>query len=394
MSAVTEGDTAVDAVAVADAGIAKPAIIPSTRRQRWRRLLLMAALPLAVAAAGGYEWVVGGRYVSTDNAYVQQNKVTVSPDVSGRIVAVAVHENQAVTQGQILFRIDDEHYRLALQQADAALAAARLTVERLRAALGEELARQAAAAETVDFQKREFQRQQDLLNTGVAARARYDAVRHDLQVAQQDLNTAQQTVLSARAALGGDPEIATDRHPTVMEALAKRATAQRDLDHAVVRAPADGVISQTGRLQVGQYMPLGTPAVSLVVNGTSWIEANFKETDLTHMAVGQAATVVVDAYSHRALTATVESIGAGTGSEFSLLPAQNATGNWVKVVQRVPVRLRLDPIERGPMEREPSETAPSAVVPLRTGLSVDVTVDTGYARPLPDPIRHAIAGLR
>lgn len=371
MTAVTDRDTDTRPTVPA-----KPA-----RRSRWRRYLLMAALPLLVAVGGGYEYVVGGRFVSTDNAYVQQDKVTISPDVSGRIVEVAVRENQPVSRGAVLFRIDDEPYRLALQQAEAALASARLKVEQLRADLGEELAKQAAAEEKVAFEQREFQRQQDLLKTGVAARATYDSVRHDLMAAQQDLNTAKQAVVSARAALGGDPEVPTDRHPTVLEALAKTATAQRDLDHTVVRAPADGVVSQTERLLVGQYMPVGLSAVSVVMNGASWVEANFKETDLTHMAVGQTATVVVDAYSGRTLTAHVESIGAGTGSEFSVLPAQNATGNWVKVVQRVPVRLRIDGTD-------------AAGVPLRTGLSADVEVDTHYSRPLPGVIGSAVAAIR
>ncbi|WP_434623598.1 HlyD family secretion protein [Azospirillum sp. B2RO_4] len=373
MTAVTDRDTETRPAA-------QPAAKP-VRRARWRRWVLMAALPLLVAVGGGYEYVVGGRYVSTDNAYVQQDKVTISPDVSGRIVEVAVRENQPVHRGDLLFRIDDEPYRLALQQADAALASARLKVEQLRADLGEAQAKQAAAEEKVAFEQREFQRQQDLLKTGVAARATYDSVRHDLMSAQQDLNTEKQAVVSARAALGGDPDIPTDRHPMVLEALAKKATAQRDLDHTVVTAPADGVVSQTDRLLVGQYASVGLSAVSLVMSGSSWVEANFKETDLTHMAVGQTATVVLDAYSGRTLTAHVESIGAGTGSEFSVLPAQNATGNWVKVVQRVPVRLRIDGTD-------------AAAVPLRTGLSADVEVDTHYSRPLPGVIGSAVAAIR
>ena len=167
----------------------------------------------------------------------------------------------------------------------------------------------------------------------------------------------------------------------MLEALAKKATAQRDLDHTVVTAPADGVVSQTDRLLVGQYASVGLSAVSLVMSGSSWVEANFKETDLIHMAVGQTATVVLDAYSGRTLTAHVESIGAGTGSEFSVLPPQNATGNWVKVVQRVPVRLRIDGTD-------------AAGVPLRTGLSAEVEVDTHYSRPLPGVIGNAVAAIR
>ncbi|AWK85254.1 HlyD family secretion protein [Azospirillum thermophilum] len=361
-----------------------PAARAAARRPRWRRLLLMAVLPVAVAVGGGYVWVTGGRYVSTDNAYVQQDKVTVSPDVAGRVVEVAVHENQTVSRGQLLFRIDEEPFRLALQQADAAVASARLKVDQLRAAHGEALANQRAAEETVDYQQREFQRQQDLLKTGVAARAKYDEVRHDLQSAQQALNSARQSVISARAALGGDPDIPTDRHPSVLEAIARRDQARRDLEHTVVRAPADGTISQTDRLLVGQYMPVGTPAVSLVESGVSWVEANFKETDLTHMKPGQTATIAIDAYPDRRLTARVESIGAGTGSEFSVLPAQNATGNWVKVVQRVPVRLRIE------QSGDPSR---SDAVALRTGLSADVEIDTHYTRPLPSPVRGALAAV-
>lgn len=378
MTAVTDRDTETRPAA-------QPAAKP-VRRTRWRRWVLMAALPLLVAVGGGYEYVVGGRYVSTDNAYVQQDKVTISPDISGRIVEVAVRESQPVHRGDLLFRIDDEPYRLALQQADAALASARLKVEQLRADLGEAQAKQAAAEEKVAFEQREFQRQQDLLKTGVAARATYDSVRHDLMAAQQDLNTEKQSVISARAALGGDPDIPTDRHPMVLEALAKKASAQRDLDHTVVTAPADGVVSQTDRLLVGQYASVGLSAVSLVMSGASWVEANFKETDLTHMAVGQTATVVLDAYSGRTLTAHVESIGAGTGSEFSVLPAQNATGNWVKVVQRVPVRLRIDGTD--------GDQSGAANVPLRTGLSAEVEVDTHYSRPLPGVIGSAVAAIR
>jgi membrane fusion protein (multidrug efflux system) len=182
-------------------------------------------------------------------------------------------------------------------------------------------------------------------------------------------------VIGALAALGGNPDLPADVHPSVLEAVARRDRARLDLEHATVRAPATGLVSQTDRLLVGQFLPVGTPALSLVETEDSWVEANFKETDLTHMAVGQAATVEFAAYPGTTFAARIDSIGAGTGSEFSLLPAQNATGNWVKVVQRVPVRLKLE------------TTAPKLA--LRAGLSADVSVDTRHTRSLPSPIRSA-----
>jgi len=364
----------------ADAAVADGNLTQETQeqpRRRWRRLVLMLIVPLALVVGGGYFWVTGGRYVSTENAYVQQDKVMIGPDVAGRIVEVAVHENETVKQGDLLFRIDDEPYRLELGQADAAIASARLNIEQLRAAFLDSQAALRSAEDNVEFQRREFDRQKTLLSGGYAAQAKYDEARHQLQAAEQALAQARQGGESARAALGGDPEIPTDRHPLVMEAIAKRDQAQRNLEQTVIRAPSDGVVSQTDRLLVGQYMPVGTPALALVEIGRTWVEANFKETDLTYMNVGQPATVTLDTYPDHDLTATVESIGAGTGSEFSLLPAQNATGNWVKVVQRVPVRLHIE-------DR-------TGEVPLRTGFSATVEVDTGHTRDLPSPIRSALA---
>jgi membrane fusion protein (multidrug efflux system) len=354
-------------------------VSPSRNRStaKVRRLVLMLIVPLALVLAGGYFWVTGGRYVSTDNAYLQQDKAMLAPDVAGRIVEVAVRENDTVHRGDLLFRIDPEPSRLALQQAEAAIASARLNIEQMRAAYLDAMAEQRASEENLDFQRRELDRQKTLLSGGYAAQSKFDQVRHDFQAAEQRLAQARQGVESAKAALGGNPDILTDSHPQVMEAIAKRDQARRDLEHTDVRAPADGIISQTDRLMVGQYMPVGTPALALVETGRTWIEANFKETDLTHMTVGQTATFELDTYPGRELHATVASIGAGTGSEFSLLPAQNATGNWVKVVQRVPVRLAI--------EKAPSD------VPLRTGLSANVEVDTGHARGLPSPIRSALA---
>jgi membrane fusion protein (multidrug efflux system) len=356
--------------------------MPAARPRRWPRrrfhLLLMFVLPLALAAGGGYAWVTGGRYVETENAYVRQAIVAIGADVAGRIDEVAVRENQAVTPGQILFRLDAEPYRLALRRAETAVEAARLEIEQLRAAHRESLTELKAAQQQLDYRRRAFERQETLARDGYAAQAAYDEARHQLQAAEERVAKASQGIERARAALGGDPELPTDRHPRVLEAIALRDQARLDLEHTTVRAPAAGIVSQTGRLRIGQYVPTGTPVLSLVETEDSWVEANVKETDLTHMDIGQPASVELDAYPGHVLAATVESIGAGTGSEFSLLPAQNATGNWVKVVQRVPVRLRIvDP--------------PPAGTQLRAGLSADVSIDTGHTRTLPGPIRSALA---
>jgi len=347
---------------------AAPSAPPSNRR---RRLLIMASVPVLLAVVGGYFWLTGGRYASTDNAYVGQDRVTITADVPGRIVDVAVKTNQVVKKGDLLLRIDPEPYRIALAQADAALASARLTVEQLRATYQQALAEQAQAASDVDYYQKAFDRQQDLLKKGVASQATYDQAENALRSSQQSLTSAKEKATSAVAGLGGDPNIATDKHPAVLAAQAKRDQAALDLANTEVHAPADGIVSQNGRLQVGAYVSsaqaMPTDLLSLVETDSTWIDANFKETDLTTMAVGQKAKIWVDAYPKCTFTGEVASIGAGTGSSFALLPAQNATGNWVKVVQRVPVRVKLDS---------------TSCAPLRMGMSADVEVDMKSAGPL------------
>jgi membrane fusion protein (multidrug efflux system) len=341
---------------------------PSNRR---RRLLMMASVPIVLALLGGYFWLTGGRYASTDNAYVGQDRVTITADVPGRIVEVAVKTNQPVKKGDLLLRIDPEPYRIALAQADAALASARLSVDQLRATYQQALAEETQAQSDVDYNQKAFDRQRDLLKKGVASQATYDQAENALRSAQQALTQAKEKALAAVAGLGGDPNIETDKHPTVLAAIAKREQAALDLANTEVHAPVDGIVSQTARLQVGAYVSsaqaMPTDLLSLVESDDTWIEANFKETDLTSMAVGQKAKVWVDAYPKCTFTGEVASIGAGTGSSFSLLPAQNATGNWVKVVQRVPVRVKLDS---------------TGCAPLRMGMSADVEVDMQSAGPM------------
>jgi membrane fusion protein (multidrug efflux system) len=360
-----EADTKAAPAPVARGPAAAP---PSNRR---RRLLIMASVPILLAIVGGYFWLTGGRYSSTDNAYVGQDRVTITADVPGRIVEVAAKTNQQVRKGDLLLRIDPEPYRIALAQADAALASARLSVDQLRATYQQALAEETQAQSDVDYNQKAFDRQQDLLKKGVASQATYDQAENALRSAEQSLTQAKEKALAAIAGLGGDANIETDKHPTVLAALAKRDQAALDLANTEVHAPADGIVSQTTRLQVGAYVSsaqaMPTDLLSLVETGNTWIEANFKETDLTNMAVGQKARVWVDAYPKCTFTGEVASIGAGTGSSFALLPAQNATGNWVKVVQRLPVRIKLDSTD---------------CAPLRMGMSANVEVDMQSAGPM------------
>ncbi|TIN29162.1 MAG: HlyD family secretion protein [Mesorhizobium sp.] len=363
---------------VAVAPQVQPAPLPVRKKRRLGRLLLMVALPAALAVGGGYVWVTGGRYQETENANLQQAKVSIASDTAGRIVKVDIFDNQLVKQGDELFAIDPEPYRIALAQADAAVAGARLNVEQLRAAYGQSMAQQKSDASQVAFAQSQFDRAADLAQKGINAKSSLDEAKNDLDKAQQQLAVAEQGIISAKAALGGNPDIETDKHPTVMAALAARDKAAYDLVQTTVKAPADGVVSQASSFKVGQYVGSGTPLFSLVETGDTWIDANFKETQLTHMKPGQKAEIMVDTYPGRTFEATVKAIGAGTGAEFSLLPAQNATGNWVKVTQRIPVRLEL--------------TDADAKMALRTGMSATVTVDTGVARGLPSIFGHATAG--
>ncbi|MBS3650304.1 HlyD family secretion protein [Pseudaminobacter sp. 19-2017] len=375
MNARTKADETAEKIDMTVADAATPA--PKPKLRRFRRFVLMLALPLLLAAGGGYHWMTGGRIQETDNANLRQARVTISSEASGRVVEVNLAENAMVKAGDVLFAIDPEPYRIALNQADAALAQARLQVEQLRASYSQAIAQQKLAREEVAFQKTLLDRQSALTQKGIGTQSALDTARHDLEKAQQQQATSEQVIASARAALGGDPEIPTDQHPSVLAAQAARDKAAWQLGLTTVRAPADGIISQAASFKSGQMVSVGTPLFSLVETGDTWVEANFKETQLTNMKLGQEADVWLDTYPNRPIKAKVDSIGAGTGSEFSLLPAQNATGNWVKVTQRIPVRLKLESDD------------PSLL--LRTGMSATVEVDTGVQRHLGDLFGTAFA---
>lgn len=323
---------------------------------------LMAALPLALVIGGTWIWLDAGRYETTENAAVRQARISVASDLSGRVTEVFVSDSTQVKAGQDLFRVDPQPYKLALAQAEAALSQARLGIEQLRAAYRVSLAQAKVAQDNLDYLESELKRQQAITGRGAGTESALDAARHNAKSARETLAAAQQGVEAALAALGSDPEIATDDHPAVQAAIVARDKAAYNLSLTTVKAPADGVIYKADSFKPGQFVTAGATLFSLVETGDTWIEANFKETQIGGMRPGQTADIEFDTFPGRDYTATVESVGAGTGAEFSILPAQNATGNWVKVTQRVPVRLRL--------------AEGSDLSGLRSGLSASVTVDT------------------
>lgn len=353
------------AVTTPDAATGPRAELTTTRpARRWPVRALMLAVPLALAAIGAYFWLSGGRYVSTDNAYVQQDKVAIAPEIGGRIVDVLVRENVTVKAGDVLFRIDPEPYALAVRQADADIAGAQVSVATLSSEARSTAVGIAAARDAIAYAQIDLDRQQALMERGFTTRARLDEAERKVEMAREQLRAAQADAAEANARLTTGSAV-PGINPAIAQARVRRDTAALNLDRTVVRAPVGGRVVQADRLQRGQSMVVGLPALTLVVDDRSWIEANFKETDLDHMRVGQPAEIRLDAYPDLVLTGRVDSIGAGTGSEFSVLPAQNATGNWVKVTQRVPVRIRLD------------RTADRRLI---AGLSADVTIDTGKHR--------------
>ncbi|MEO5805781.1 HlyD family secretion protein [Devosia sp.] len=327
------------------------------------RLIVMLAVPVALAAGGGYFWLNGGRFVDTDNAYVQQVKVSLSADVAGRVTEVDVHENQSIKAGDVLFRIDPTPYQIALDQAEAGLAAARVNVEQLRVSYATAQAKLEAANLTLGLRQKEYDRKKVSVDQGNSASSALDDVTLSLQTATSGVTLAKQELAAASAALAGNPDISADDVPAVQTATALRDSAQRNLDKTAVVAPAAGIVSQMANLNVGQFVATGTTMASLIKSDDVWVDANFKETQLDGLKNGLPVEVTVDAYPGLKLEGKVDSIGAATGSQFSLIPAQNATGNWVKVTQRLTVRVKLD---------DPTQAAA-----LRSGMSAMVAVDTG-----------------
>jgi membrane fusion protein, multidrug efflux system len=347
------------------------------RQPKTLRRLLLALGPIVVLAGGLIAYTAGGRYVSTDNAYVHAGKLTVATDVSGIVANVAVKESQKVDKGQVLFTLDQEPFRIALAGAEANLGIVRNQLVTLQATWRQKQAQVAQAKTDAAFYETGFQRQQDLLKRGVASQAAYDQAKRDLDAARERVVMAQNDADATLAQLGGKADAPIEQNASYLAAQAQVDKARRDLLRTTVLAPIPGIVTNVDALQVGEYLPAAQPAFSLVSSADVWIEANPKESDLAYLKAGAPAVVTIDAYPGRDWQATVTSLAPATGTEFSVLPAQNATGNWVKVVQRVPVRLAIE--------------KPLSDVPLRTGLSANIEVDTGYTRGLPSPIRTALA---
>ncbi len=350
---------------------------PAPRKRRWLRPLLLLGVPLLVATGVLVVWQRGGRYITTENAYVKAHIVQVAPEVNGRVAEVAVRDHAEVRAGDVLVRIDPAPFRLALQKAEADLEQARTLVETARATYRETLAELAELESRAEFLGRQARRQQDLAARGAAPIAKLEETVTDAQVARERINVTRQKLVRLLATLKGNPDLPVDEHPTVMEAIADRDRAALDLERTVILAPIGGTIVNL-KLQRGEQVRAATPMFSLVSETRPWVEANLKETTLTHVTVGQRVEVVLDIYPDVTWVGVVDSISPATGAEFAILPPQNASGNWVKVVQRLPVKIRLLAFPGEP--------------PLRAGVTATVSIDTERQRQFGDVV-EGIAGI-
>ena len=341
------------------------------------RIFLLVAVPAAAVLVGAHYWVASGRYVTTENAYVKANLIQISAEIAGRVAEVFVDENARVGAGDPMFSIDPEPFRVALAEADARLAAVRNRIVALRASWRGAREELRQAEREVAYHKRIFDRLSKLAGRDHASRARFEEAEQNLIAARQRAGTVRQKSLAFLAELGGDPEIEAEKSPQFREALAARDRAEIDVRRTVIRAPADGTIGRV-RLQKGEYVDAGRPVMPLIETGRAWVEANLKETQLTHIRVGQTAEIVVDAFPDLAWRARVASISPSTGAELSVLPPQNASGNWVKIVQRVPVRLEV-------------EAGTGRPFAMPAGATVSVSIDTGRAVSLFDVVGSALA---
>jgi membrane fusion protein (multidrug efflux system) len=332
------------------------------------RLPLLLLAPVLALVAGGYVYLTGGRYIATDNAYVRADIVQVSTDVSGMVKTVEVADNQKVDAGQVLFRLDDAPYRFALDNAQAQLAVARSDIEAMKANWREKQQELRLAQINIDFADRDWKRKSELFAQHVIPQAQMDQAQQALDAARQQMQTLQQQLAGLAANLGGDPNAPTDRHPRVLAAQSQLDQAQRNLDRTVVTASIAGVVTNVPSLEPGMYLRESMAAVSLVATDHVWIEANPKETQLTWVQPGQPVTISVDTYPDVEWHGSVASLSPASGSQFSLLPAQNTSGNWVKVVQRIPIRVLV-------------KTEPNQPV-LRAGMSAQIEIDTGHKRSL------------
>jgi membrane fusion protein, multidrug efflux system len=339
------------------------------------RPLLFALLPVALVV-GGYYYVNGGQIMETDNAYVGAATVGVSTDVAGTVIEINVHNNQTVKKGDVLYRLRPDTYKIALSGAQAQLGTVRNQVVTLQASYTLALAQIEQAKADIPYYQAQYKRQQDLQASSAASKANFDTAKHDLDAASQKVLVAQAQAQAMLAQLGGDASQTVEQNPFYLQAKSAVDNAQRDLNDTVVKAPFDGIVTNVDSLQVGAYLQASQQAFNLVSTTDLWIDASPKETELTYVKAGQKVGITVDTYPGVEWRGTVQTISPASSSSFSLLPAQNTTGNWVKVVQRIPMRVSIDPAPNNP--------------PLRVGMSAEVSVDTGHARGLPDFVQALV----
>jgi membrane fusion protein (multidrug efflux system) len=344
-----------------------PGRAPARRRRGnfIRPILMLGGIALVIAGTG-YVWLTGGRMVSTDDSYVEAAEVNATTDVSGIVSQVMVHEGEPVKAGQVLFQLGQHRYQIALDGAKAKLAETALDLASMKEDYQRMLKDADTAAARVAEDQSDFGRYASLIRSGGVTRAEYDDARYKLEADQANLAALQEQAKTQLARLGGDITKPVDQFPDYQSGEADVAEAQRELDHTTVRAPFDGIVTNVEQLQRGQYLTAASPAFGIVSTDDVWVTAQFKETQLTYMHVGQTVTISVDAFPGQKWTGVVESIAPASGSQFSLLPAENSSGNWVKVVQRIPVRIRI--------------TGGPADVSLAAGMSTEVSVDTGHVR--------------
>ena len=336
------------------------------------RTVLLVLVPLAAAAIGIYIYAESGRHVTTENAYIKSNIIAISSDVSGRVEWIGVEDSTLVRKGQILFRLDQQPFKIALARSEAELDLVRTQVEHLRTDYHEAVAQVAAEEERVKFLTRQLSRQKKLKDRKLASEQAYDVAAHDLSLAKRRTRVLRQRVQRTLQSLDGNPDMQVEEHARFLRARAEREQAAIALADTSIEAPVDGIVSNM-KLQAGEYVETGEAVFTIIEHGKVWVEANLKETQLTHVLEGQSASITVDAYPGVEWPATVDAIAPATGAEFSVLPPQNATGNWVKVVQRIPVLLDVE--------------QPPTGNPLRAGMTVTVAIDTERERTMPASFR-------
>ena len=343
--------------------------------RKLKRTFFLIVIPLAAICVALYLYAAGGRYVSTNNAYVKANIIIISTEVSGRVTSMLVADNQAVEANDILLQLDSSPLEIALNRARAQMAVIRTELESLRADYGETVVQAQLSEDKVRYLDRRYKRQRKLLKQGLSSEEKHDEAGHDLQVARREVKIIEKRVQRVLAQLAGNKLLPVDQHPRYLAAQTTYDQAAIDLKAATIRAPASGVVSNM-KLQVGEFAQAGKPIFTLIENQPIWIEANLKETELTHILPGQQATIVADAYPDKIWESVISSIAPATGAEFSILPPQNASGNWVKVVQRIPINLAITNQAGDPQ--------------LRAGMTVLVRIDTRRKRELSGQIRDLL----